>query len=455
MNHYLVYYSGVEQNFRLPEFESLCDLMKVRFSVVSGNPDKDRYFVIHTEDKENLCKAVGRSMLIHQVTELWGHGTNLDELRSASREYLDKTKFDIPTESWKYNVIASNKRGMPISKQVEYVEEFGISFDGPVNLSSPQHILDLYLDFGEAKSPERPVYYYCGRRLCDSGRDILPRYDTKGRAFIGNTAMCPLMAFLMANQGQVVDGALVLDPFVGSGGLTVVCAEFGGYSLGSDINITLLRGRGRSVRGYGYRKTDENFRGSYEQYGTLSRFIDVIASDQHRPPWRSTMLVDAIITDPPYGIREATRKKGSEQQTIKYQTPDLVEDLLGFAAHHLLPGGRLVYFLPVIMASFELDDVPKHPQFRFISASPQLMRAGLARVLVTMEKLGQDQVPVSDDVSWREQCQNLEPDLRDEYYSKLEARSKERRECSQSPVEHKGKAEEETKDEGAARAEAP
>ena len=25
---------------------------------------QDRYFVIHTEDKENLCKAVGRSMLI-------------------------------------------------------------------------------------------------------------------------------------------------------------------------------------------------------------------------------------------------------------------------------------------------------------------------------------------------------------------------------------------------------
>ena len=38
----------------------------------------------------------------------------------------------------------------------------------------------------------------------------------------------------------------------------------------------------------------------------------------------------------------------------RYQTPDLVEDLLGFAAHHLLPGGRLVYFLPVIMARLVL-----------------------------------------------------------------------------------------------------
>jgi tRNA G10 N-methylase Trm11 len=57
--------------------------------------------------------------------------------------------------------------------------------------------------------------------------------------------MDPLLALVMANQALVCDGALVYDPFVGTGSLLVSASHFGAYTLGGDIDKTLLHGRGQ------------------------------------------------------------------------------------------------------------------------------------------------------------------------------------------------------------------
>lgn len=41
---------------------------------------------------------------------------------------------------------------------------------------------------------------------------------------------------------------------------------------------------------------------------SASRFLDVVVSDSSRPPWRlgksgEGLVLDTILTDPPYGIR--------------------------------------------------------------------------------------------------------------------------------------------------------
>lgn len=70
----------------------------------------------------------------------------------------------------------------------------------------------------------------------------------KSRKFIGNTSMDAQLSLLMANQAQVKDGDLVLDPFVGSGSLLVAAAQFGGYVFGTDIDYLMLHGRTRPSR---------------------------------------------------------------------------------------------------------------------------------------------------------------------------------------------------------------
>lgn len=56
------------------------------------------------------------------------------------------------------------------------------------------------------------------------------------------------LSLLMANQAQVKNGDLVLDPFVGSGSLLVAAAQFGGYVFGTDIDYLMLHGRTRPSR---------------------------------------------------------------------------------------------------------------------------------------------------------------------------------------------------------------
>lgn len=56
------------------------------------------------------------------------------------------------------------------------------------------------------------------------------------------------LSLLMANQAQVKNGSLVLDPFAGTGSLLVAAAQFGGYVYGTDIDYLMLHGRTRPTR---------------------------------------------------------------------------------------------------------------------------------------------------------------------------------------------------------------
>jgi tRNA (guanine10-N2)-methyltransferase len=70
-------------------------------------------------------------------------------------------------------------------------------------------------------------------------------------------------------------------------------------------------------------------------------------------------VVDAIVTDPPYGVRAGARKSvhlpykarvpGRDHfpHTDPYTLAECLADLLESAARLLRLGGRLVYFLPV------------------------------------------------------------------------------------------------------------
>lgn len=110
-------------------------------------------------------------------------------------------------------------------------------------------------------------------------------------------------------------------------------------------------------------------------------------ADFSRPYVRDDFLFDAIITDPPYGIREKTKRVKSQHtdnendlnvansaavtsedpvenagetafkcihpKHSKYQLADIYYDLLDFAVRHLVDNGRLVFWLPVYLEEAE------------------------------------------------------------------------------------------------------
>ena len=77
---------------------------------------------------------------------------------------------------------------------------------------------------------------------------MIQKLSLKTRKFIGNTSMDPQLSLIMANQAQIKDGDIVLDPFVGSGSLLVAASQFGGYIIGTDIDFLMLHARTRPSR---------------------------------------------------------------------------------------------------------------------------------------------------------------------------------------------------------------
>ena len=101
-------------------------------------------------------------------------------------------------------------------------------------------------------------------------------------------------------------------------------------------------------------------------------------------------LFDAIITDPPYGVREMSAKLDDAPLTQRKLQPQHVEghtprrsqaelkqvlcDLFALAEHQLVDGGRLVFLLPcTVPLPRSLHLLPPHPALVVESLCEQRM----------------------------------------------------------------------------------
>ncbi|KAL0384519.1 UNVERIFIED_CONTAM: tRNA (guanine(10)-N2)-methyltransferase [Sesamum radiatum] len=395
--------------YRKAEFESLAGL----FEGCSGattlewrlpedhHPDSPFHFV-NLPSEEMARDIAGRSILVKGIYELWGEGRSFEELEEAINSYPDDRKlpylapgttFKITVESFG-KAISSHEQSDRFQK-LTFIpfKEPPKPFRGKVNLRNPEHRFCLMDndDYGDNNGlppiVQRRIFF--GREVGSSDRKILQTYQLKSRKYLGPTAMDAEMAFLMANQAQVKPGKLVYDPFVGTGSILIAAAHFGAMTMGADIDIRVVRdGRG----------PDCNVWSNFKQYG-LPMPLSLLRADNNLPPWRSGLkeVFDAIICDPPYGVRAGGRKSGGRKllkgvigpytvpddkrtdhipSTAPYSLVECVHDLLDLAARMLVMGGRLVYFYPVLREE-DSPEPPEHPCFELI-AEQILSYRGLA-----------------------------------------------------------------------------
>ncbi|KDO37732.1 hypothetical protein CISIN_1g039679mg, partial [Citrus sinensis] len=129
-------------------------------------------------------------------------------------------------------------------------------------------------------------------------------------------------------------------------------------------------------------------------------------ADNNLPPWRPGLkeVFDAIICDPPYGVRASGRKLlkgvldpytvpddkrvGHIPSTAPYCLSECVHDLLDLAGRILVMGGRLVYFYPVLREDSTRNPFPEHLCFKLVASSEQILSSRYSRVLLTMVKIG-------------------------------------------------------------------
>lgn len=172
-------------------------------------------------------------------------------------------------------------------------------------MKSPELQFTILEDWDEDSTAPKRIYM--GRLLTIGSRATIDRYDVKRRHYIGNTTMDAELSLVTANFAHAAPSKLIYDPFAGTGSFLITSSHFGATTFGSDID-------GRALRG----KKDRSLLSNFHQYGLVSKFGDTFVSDLTNTPLRGVSgmnkrVFDAIVCDPPYGVREGLKVLGSKR----------------------------------------------------------------------------------------------------------------------------------------------
>ncbi|EPY53744.1 tRNA (guanine-N2-)-methyltransferase catalytic subunit Trm11 [Schizosaccharomyces cryophilus OY26] len=420
---YLLHLASTHADFHIPELETLAKIECVHYrwikpscvrqsldlqepSVAHSQSEKPVYPINHTnattlnpfllvelEDDLSAARWIRRSIFCKGIYELYGFSETFDSLH----DYLSK----LPSPPWlAYQKKTSYKftfetfgTRRTMEEQLSIINDFGyMGLEGLVSMKHPECIFTLLEN--RSKDIEGPKMYF-GRWCGGSSRDAIDKFDLKRRNYIGITSFDAELSLITAQMAMAMPGKLVYDPFAGTGSFLYTCSYFGAFTMGSDIDGRQMRGKGR-----------KSIRSNFTQYQLANSFVDVFTGDVTNCPLRQNFLVDAIVCDPPYGVRAGAKKiaksssgSSSPSQSTsdststshypkleQYQISDMVFDLICFAAMHLVDYGRLVLWLPTITEEYSIEDIPRHPCLSLIFNSVQPF-THWSRRLLTFERL--------------------------------------------------------------------
>lgn len=404
MKKYIISFAHSFPDFRIPELESLADIHDIKVDFSRHNP-KSPFLEVHLECDEHAQKLIERSILAKGIYELWGEGKDLELLHEDIKK-LSSEKFEqFKSNTFRFDFV-SFMGTKTTAEKIAVIETFKYTgFQGKISLKSPEvvyGVLEEYFVSGMEKA-DKPNYLWFGRQveLSARSRGVVENYDLKKRKYIGTTSFEAELSLISCNIAQVMPGAVIYDPFVGTGSFLVAGAYFGAYPLGTDIDPRSIRGKGKAC----------NLKTNFKQYGTLSQFVDSFVMDFTNNAIRSDFCIDSIVCDPPYGVREglkvcgaknADKAAGRENNVVEgelghlrrdfiapkkpYELANLLDDLLEFAANRLPTGGRLAFWMPTANDEFEEHHIPQHEKLQHLYALEQEFNKWSRRLVVYVKR---------------------------------------------------------------------
>ncbi|CAG9537042.1 unnamed protein product [Cercopithifilaria johnstoni] len=409
MRKFVFVFSQVHADFRLAEVESICNL----YGILCGNNisllcNQRHVYVFEFPCIDDVVAILSRSVLIKFAVELIASCSDYDELcANIKKRRHDMKNYDSTNQSFAIRIQSIGRRCNHFAVQ-SIIADIGKALDfkeSPVDLNSP---CNTFYVIEEYDSIQR---LHFGKLIGRGQGQLKNDYSLAERCYIGNTTIDPELSFLQANIAKADIGSLVLDPFCGTGGLLIAAAHFGAAVLGSEINYQIARASGRSSRaGVKCNTAKESVAANFQQYGTDVYFMGLVIADssQHllwHPGMHSSTLpvFDAIITDPPYGVREKGQKvgiKGKESWIVKntehaihypekakYSISSTFLDLIDLASKLLVVGGRLLFWFPVFHDEYSEAILPKHDAMKLIYNCEQSLSRRYSRRLLVYEKL--------------------------------------------------------------------
>ncbi|CAK5068784.1 unnamed protein product [Meloidogyne enterolobii] len=280
----------------------------------------------------------------------------------------------------------------------------------PIDLKNAHNIFTIF-EIGINYNDE--VNQKSDRILFTKFTGLKSKFALMSRNYIGNSTMDPELAFIQANLVLASPGSLLIDPFCGTGGILLSAAYFCSHVLGVEIKWDVAKAKGKSSRvGEGLLGSDQSVRANFSQYGLSDgRYLGVILADSSKHKmWRHSGFFDAILADPPYGIRERGQKLGVMHQEVnqqkqrhrnypekqQYQISSVFLDLMDLGVRLLRIGGRLAFWFPVCKSEYSEKILPRSDCLRLVYNCEQPLQTNTARRLLVYEKIKHSLVSEND-----------------------------------------------------------
>ncbi|KAL7628466.1 hypothetical protein AAE478_002669 [Parahypoxylon ruwenzoriense] len=406
---YLIRFSQSHETFRLPEIQALAIVEGVDLEVISYS-DESPFCLVQLPSEDAAKALLRRSVLAQTIHEHWGTAESYNELHAIVKRDTTHLWSQYTQSSFKINIDAY-QGSRSSGQKLALINSFAyLPFDGPILLLSPDQEFTIFEQWEFNSVPlnlPNPLEVHFGRLIGYGARELIKTYDLKKRGYISTTSMDSELALVTANIALAAPGKIFYDPFVGTGSFPIACAHFGALGFGSDID-------GRSVRGEGGKKS---LQGNFRQYGLEKLLGDMFVCDLTNSPLRKARILDGIVCDPPYGVREGLKVLGCrdpekdawlvEKGKRTYKNPSFVppkkpysfmamlDDILNFASDVLVDNGRLSFWMPTANDEEQELPVPTHPCLSIVAVCTQLIESTGSRRLITYRRLPDMEVDLS------------------------------------------------------------
>ncbi len=300
----------------------------------SLDPDKfDDYYKV-------LVKRLGYTHEIHHLISTLNYNDLDNGVSSIDwSNYIDEN-FAVRVKRFDSNIdtVATERRiGHLILTNTE-----GIS----VNLTEPKSFIRVV-------SHQNSIYLCYGKYQLD--KKYFELIKPHKRPFFHPGCMSPKLARAMVNLARVKKGDFVLDPFCGTGGILIEAGLIGAKVIGSDIDWRMKKGAATNLDYVGI--TD---------YRTC--VVDVRELKMYEE-------VDAVVTDPPYGISTTTSGEGTE---------GIFKEFLSSIEHSMKKDALLVMASP---DSLDIDSLLSEVGFVLLERYSIKMHKSLTRIISVIAKI--------------------------------------------------------------------
>ncbi len=291
------------------------------------------------ETPDNMMKVIKRLSFTHEAFHILLQNDE-DKLISEMEKY---PWADIVKSDYAVRVKKMDKKSQFNTSKLEWEMGSIINKATPgvmVNLDDPSIFIRTILKDGKV---------IVGQRIGQISKKHFFNLKPHKRPFFYPGSMSPKLARCMVNLTRIKKDQTLLDPFCGTGGILIEAGIVGARVIGTDIDYKMVKGTKENLEHCGI--------SDYQVFREDARKLELPSK------------VDAIVTDPPYGISASTGGEKSEdlyQQSMQSLQGLLKDDgLMCLATPHYL----------------DLDEVLAGTKFKIIEQHHIKMHKSLTRVI--------------------------------------------------------------------------